>query len=110
MSQFINQWHSTLMMPFSHLGPFTKYAMLVALVLFGIAIALAAWRLYRGPADEDMILALDTLYINSLAVTILLGIVFATTVYFEVALIIAMLGFIGTVVMAKFLAEGDIVK
>ncbi len=110
MSQWINQWHDTLLLPFLHLGVFTKYAMLIALVMFTIAIALAAWRLFRGPADEDTILALDTLYINSLAVTILLGIVFATSVYFEVALVIAMLGFIGTVVMAKFLAEGDIVK
>ncbi|MFM7461402.1 MAG: monovalent cation/H+ antiporter complex subunit F [Burkholderiales bacterium] len=45
-----------------------------------------------------------------LALTLLLGIVSASSVFFEVALVIAMLGFIGTVVMAKFLHRGDIVR
>jgi multicomponent K+:H+ antiporter subunit F len=88
----------------------------VALVLpfaigaFGVALLLAAWRLLRGPAAPDRILALDTLYINTMALLVLLGIRFDTALYFEAALVIAMLGFVGTVVLSKFLLRGDIVE
>lgn len=93
-----------------HLGFITRYAMLFALVAIALAMALNFVRLWRGPNAEDRILALDTLYVNSLALTVLLGIMLNSTVYFEAALVIAMLGFIGTVVMAKFLTQGDIVE
>ena len=94
----------------SQLGGWTQYAMAFALVALAVSLLLAAWRLLRGPNAEDRILALDTIYINALAVTILLGIVFATTIYFEVALVIAMLGFVGTVVLAKYLEQKEIIE
>jgi multicomponent K+:H+ antiporter subunit F len=81
-----------------------------AIGAFGVALLLAAYRLLRGPAAPDRILALDTLYVNSMALLILLGIRFDTALYFEAALIIAMLGFVGTVVLSKFLLRGDIVE
>jgi multicomponent K+:H+ antiporter subunit F len=109
MATWLNLMNS-LLVPVANLGLVTKFAMVIALVMFTISMVLATWRLYRGPSTEDRILALDTLYINVLAVIILLGIVFATSVFFEVALVIAMLGFIGTVVMAKYLTHGDIAK
>jgi len=77
---------------------------------FALALLLNAWRLLRGPGLPDRILALDTLYINTLALLVLLGIYRGTDVYFEAALVIAMLGFIGTVVLSKFLLRGDIVE
>jgi multicomponent K+:H+ antiporter subunit F len=89
---------------------------LLALVLpwaigaFALALLLNAWRLLRGPGLPDRILALDTLYINTLALLVLLGIWLNTDVYFEVALLIAMLGFVGTVVLSKYLLRGDIVE
>ncbi len=73
-----------------------------------LALALAAWRLLRGPGLPDRILALDTLYINTLALLVTLGLTFGHSHYFEVALLIGLLGFIGTVVLAKFLLRGDI--
>jgi multicomponent K+:H+ antiporter subunit F len=97
-------------LPFGHLGMFTQAAIVFALTAFAVAMILNLYRLIRGPNLEDRILALDTLYINALAVTILCGIVFATSVFFEAALVIAMLGFIGTVVLAKYVAQGDIVE
>jgi multicomponent K+:H+ antiporter subunit F len=81
-----------------------------AIAAFGVALLLAAYRLLRGPGLPDRILALDTLYINTMALLILLGIRFDTALYFEAALVIAMLGFIGTVVLSKFLIRGDIVE
>jgi multicomponent K+:H+ antiporter subunit F len=81
-----------------------------AIGAFGVALLLAAYRLLRGPAAADRILALDTLYINTMALLILLGIRFGTALYFEAALVIAMLGFVSTVVLSKFLLRGDVVE
>jgi multicomponent K+:H+ antiporter subunit F len=75
-----------------------------------LALLLNAWRLLRGPALPDRILALDTLYINSLALLVMLGMQLGTKLYFEAALLIAMLGFIGTVVLSKFVLRGDVVE
>lgn len=75
-----------------------------------LALALAAWRLFRGPDLADRILALDTLYINALALLVALGIAFGHKHYFEVALLIGLLGFIGTVVAAKFLLRNDVTE
>ena len=81
-----------------------------AMAALALALALNTYRLLRGPSLPDRILALDTLYINSLALLILLGIRFDTALYFEAALLIAMLGFIGTVVLSKYLLRGDIIQ
>ena len=77
---------------------------------FTIAMLLAGWRLLRGPTLADRILALDTLYVNSVALLVLVGMYFGTAIYFEVALIIAMIGFVSTVALAKYLLRGDIVE
>lgn len=81
-----------------------------AMAAFVVAMALNAWRLLKGPSLVDRILALDTLYINTLALLVLLGIQRGTPLYFEAALVIAMLGFASTVVLSKFLLRGDIVE
>lgn len=77
---------------------------------FALALLLNAWRLFQGPAAVDRILALDTLYINTLALLVLLGIWYGTEVYFEAAMLIAMLGFLGTVALSKYLLRGDIAE
>jgi multicomponent K+:H+ antiporter subunit F len=77
---------------------------------FALALLMNTWRLLIGPAIADRVLALDTLYINTLALLILLGVYFDTVLYFEAALIIAMMGFIGTVMVSKFLLRGDVVE
>ena len=81
-----------------------------AIGAFVVALALNAWRLLRGPSLPDRILALDTLYINTLALLVLLGIQLRTELYFEAALVIAMLGFVSTVVPSKYVLRGDIVE
>jgi multicomponent K+:H+ antiporter subunit F len=77
---------------------------------FTLALLLNLYRLLRGPGLADRILALDTLYINSLALLILIGIHFGTAVFFEAALVIALMGFVGTVALSKFVLRGDIVE
>ena len=87
-----------------------SWALDFALVAMAAAVALCLWRLLRGPEATDRILALDTLYINALALLVLLGIRLGTALYFEAALVIAMLGFVGTVVLSKFVLRGDIAE
>ena len=78
--------------------------------MLAIAMLLSLWRLLRGPGLPDRILALDTLYINALALLVLLDIQLETVLLFETALIIAMLGFVGTVALSKYLLRGDIIE
>ena len=74
----------------------------------GLALLFAFVRLLLGPSLPDRILALDTMYMNSIALLILLGIEFDTLLLFEAALVVALLGFMGTVALAKYVTRGDI--
>jgi multicomponent K+:H+ antiporter subunit F len=85
-------------------------AVLLAMALLGVALLLSAWRLFRGPDATDRILALDTLYINAAAAIVLYGIHIGRPDFFEAALLIALLGFVSTMALAKFLLRGDIIE
>ena len=85
-------------------------ALPIAFALVGGAFAMSFLRLLMGPDAADRILALDTLYINAIALLVLLGIHLASPLYFEAALLIALMGFVGTVALAKFLLRGDIIE
>jgi len=85
-------------------------AVLVAMALLGVALVLNAWRLFRGPDATDRILALDTLYINAAAVIVLYGVHIGRPDFFEAALLIALLGFVSTMALAKYLLRGDIIE
>lgn len=82
----------------------------IAFALVSAAVALSLWRLLRGPSMPDRILALDTLYINTIALLVLLGIHLSSALYFEAALLIALMGFVGTVALCKYLLRGDIIE
>jgi multicomponent K+:H+ antiporter subunit F len=81
-----------------------------ALGAVAVAMLLVGWRLLRGPETTDRILALDTLYINAVALVILLGVRWKTPLLFEAALIVAMLGFVSTVSLARFVSRGDVIE
>jgi len=82
----------------------------LAFAMVAVAMALNLWRLTKGPALADRILALDTLTINTIALVMLLDMALATSVYFEAALVLAMMGFVATVALAKFVLGGDIIE
>ncbi|MCU0809812.1 MAG: K+/H+ antiporter subunit F [Thiobacillus sp.] len=82
----------------------------IAYALVSLALALSFWRLLRGPDAPDRILGLDTLYVNTIALLVLLGIHLGNAIYFEAALLIAMMGFVGTVALCKYLLRGDIIE
>lgn len=85
-------------------------AIFIALGLVTVALLLSLWRLVTGPSKPDRILALDTLYVNTLALLVLLGIHLVSNLYFEAALLIAMMGFVGTAALSKYLTRGDIIE
>jgi multicomponent K+:H+ antiporter subunit F len=85
-------------------------AVYIAFGLVSTALLLSFWRLLLGPSIPDRILALDTLYVNTVALLVLLGIHLGSNLYFEAALLIAMIGFVGTVALSKFLTRGDIIE
>lgn len=82
----------------------------VSMYVVGLAILLALWRMLRGPTVPDRILAFDTLNVTAIAELMLLGMHLKSAVYFEAALIIAMLGFVSTVVLSKYVMRRDIVE
>ncbi len=82
----------------------------IALTLVAVSVAMCFWRLLKGPTVLDRILALDTLYVNAIALLVLLGIHIGSTLFFEAALLIALMGFIGTVALCKYLMRGDIIE
>ena len=84
--------------------------LIIVAVVLSIALVLNLWRLIVGPHIIDRILALDTMYINSIALILLYGMFNRSPLYFEAALLIAMLGFVSSVAFAKYLLRGDIIE
>ena len=85
-------------------------ALPLALVMIAMAMALNLWRLAKGPALADRILAVDTLTINAIALIMLLDMMLGTSVYFEAALVLATMGFVSTIALAKFVVGGTIIE
>lgn len=86
------------------------WSILLAQALLVIAMACATIRLLRGPRAQDRILGLDTFYVNTMLLMLTFGIRSGSTLYFEVALIIGLLGFVGTMALAKFLMRGEVIE
>ncbi len=86
------------------------YAVLFAFVCLSLALALNLWRLLKGPSVGDRIVALDTMVINAIGLIVMIGIATVNDIFYEAALLLAMVGFIGTVAYCKFLLRGDIVE
>lgn len=85
-------------------------AVIMALLMVAAAMALNLWRAVVGPDLADRIIALDTLTINAIGLVLLLDVALGTLVYFEAALVLAMMGFVGTVALSKFVLGGDIIE
>ena len=85
-------------------------AIVVAFIALALGQILSMVRLVLGPTSGDRILALDTMVVNALGLVVVLGIYQGTQIYFEVSLLIAMLGFVSTVALARFVLRGDIIE
>jgi multicomponent K+:H+ antiporter subunit F len=87
-----------------------SYAVAIGFACLAFALALNLRRLLKGPTISDRIVALDTMVINTIAIIVLIGIETADDTYFDVAMLLAMVGFVGTVAYCKFILRGDIVE
>ncbi len=75
-----------------------------------LAMIIALIRVFRGPAAQDRVLAFDSFYNGSMLTLLIMGIRFASPLYFDIALLIALLGFVGTTALAKFLLRGEVIE
>jgi multicomponent K+:H+ antiporter subunit F len=82
----------------------------VAQVLLGLAMVCASFRMLRGPRAQDRIVAFDCLYVNAMLLLLAFGIQSGSTLYYEASLVIALLGFVSTVALAKFLLRGEVIE
>jgi multicomponent K+:H+ antiporter subunit F len=87
-----------------------EYALYFGFFALSLSVLLNLWRLLRGPALMDRVLAVDTMVINVIALIILFGIQQRTTIFFEAALLFAMFGFISTVAYCRFVLRGDVIE
>ncbi|WIM09155.1 K+/H+ antiporter subunit F [Enhydrobacter sp.] len=81
-----------------------------AQVMLGLAMACATFRILRGPRAQDRVVGFDSLYVNAMLLILTFGIRSGSPVYDEAALMIALLGFVGTVALAKFLLRGEVIE
>lgn len=86
------------------------WSIFLAQILLVLAMACPALRVLRGPRAQDRVLGLDTLYVNATMLLLTFGIRTGSTLYFEAALIIALLGFVATAALAKFLMRGEVIE
>lgn len=92
------------------MSPVLSYAVPTALFLLALAMACAVIPLLRGPKAQDRVLALDCLSLNAMLLMLVLGIAHASANYFEAALLIALLGFVSSMAIAKFLLRGEVIE
>lgn len=81
----------------------------ISLVITSISLLLALVRGILGPTISDRIMALDTLGMMLVAIIGMVMLLHETVVYADIALVVAIIGFVGTITMAKFIEKGDII-
>ena len=86
------------------------WSVTIAQAMLVSAMACNAYRLIRGPRAQDRVLCLDAIYVNAMLLALTTGIRTGSAIYFEAALIIAMLGFVSSVALAKFLMRGEVIE
>lgn len=85
-------------------------AVAITIACYAVAIAIAGWRLLRGPSAEDRVMAGDFMYVVGMLLILVYGLRFHSTMYFEVALLIGLLGWVSTAALAKFLLRGEVIE
>lgn len=86
------------------------WSIIAAQILLALAMACATYRMLKGPRAQDRVVGFDSLYVNAMLLLLAFGIQSRSTLYFEAALIVALLGFVSTVAFAKFLLRGEVIE
>ncbi len=91
-------------------GIVIAWSITIAQALLAAAMACALYRVVRGPRAQDRVLSFDALYVSAMLLLLTVGMRTASTIYFEAALAISLLGFVSTVALAKFLMRGEVIE
>jgi len=86
------------------------WSIIAAQILLGLAMACSVFRILAGPRAQDRVVGFDSLYVNAMLLLLTYGIRSGSSLYFEAALIVALLGFVSTVALAKFLLRGEVIE
>jgi multicomponent K+:H+ antiporter subunit F len=86
------------------------WSIAISQVFLALAMVCATFRMLRGPRAQDRVLGLDALYVSGMLLMLTFGIRTGSTLYFDAALLIALLGFVGTAAFAKFLMRGEVIE
>ncbi len=92
------------------MNPLLSFAIFFALGCYAVASVLVLFRLIVGPRAQDRVLALDLLYFHGMLVMLVLGIRYSSDTYFEAALLIALVSWVSSGAMAKFLLRGEVIE
>ena len=86
------------------------WSIFVSMILLALAMKCSAFRILRGPRAQDRVLGFDSLSGTAMLLLLIFGIRSESTLYFEAALIVALLGFVGTLAFSKFLLRGEVIE
>lgn len=86
------------------------WSVTAAQIMLGLAMACGTFRMLRGPRAQDRVVGFDCLYIAGMLMLITFGIRAGSSLYYEAALMISLLGFVSTVALAKFLLRGEVIE
>ena len=92
------------------MSPLLSYAVTTTLILYGVAILLALWRVLRGPSAQDRVLALDLIYLLGMLIILVIGLRYGSSMDCEAALLIALVSLVSAAAMAKFLRRGEVIE
>jgi multicomponent K+:H+ antiporter subunit F len=86
------------------------WSITAAQMLLSLAMVCAALRILWGPRAQDRVVGFDSLYVSAMLLLLTFGIRSGSDLYFETALMVALLGFVSTVALAKFLLRGEVIE
>ncbi|WP_160133117.1 monovalent cation/H+ antiporter complex subunit F [Halococcus salsus] len=90
-------------------------AFLTTVIQAGLVVAtlvtlVAGYRVIRGPTTPDRVVALDTIATNVVSVAVLFALLTNQGFFVSVSLVLAIIGFVSTIAVARYVTEGDIIE
>lgn len=91
-------------------GAILFWSLAYAQTALAVAGCLAGARILRGPRAQDRVMALDVLYVAVMLLFLVTGMALNSLFLFEAAMVIATMGFVASVALAKFLFRGEVIE
>ena len=91
-------------------SPLLELVVHAGLVIASLLTLFASYRVIVGPSVPDRVVALDTIGTNVVAIAVLFALATGEGLFITVGLVLAIIGFISTVTVAKYVIEGDIIQ